>query len=416
MMAWRALALATAVALAGAVGTLVAGAIVGMDAGELAHLAALIAPALAVTVVAIALARSLLTGASMRQSMVAIAIVGAVAAIGNLAVLARRMAVNGHDATTVAVLFLYAAAAGVGAALALARSRERAVERLAEDARRLGGGELDARVGELGAGPELDTLARTLDEMAERLQEAQHRERTAEATRRDLVTAVSHDLRTPLSSLRAMVEAIDERVVDDPETVRRYAGEMRRSVEQLVVMVDDLFELVQLDAGAIEAETRRARLGDVISSAIAAVEVQAREKGLSLVAEMHGAQDTPCSPRLTRVLQTLLANAVRHTPSDGAVRIEAHRSGDRLELAVADTGEGIPREDLTRVFEPFFRAEPSRHGAGAGLGLALAKRIVEGLGGEISAESDPAAGARFALTLPTTSSAPAGFHSPTRPL
>jgi signal transduction histidine kinase len=400
-MGWRALALATGVALAGAVGSLAAGAMVGMDAGELAHLAALIAPALLATVVAIALARLLLARAPIGQGMTAIAVVGAVAAIANLVVLARLMVVDPHDATTLVVLILYSAGAGVGAALALARSRARAVDRLAEGARRLGEGELGARIGELGAGPELDTLARTLDEMAERLAGALEREREAERTRRDLVTAVSHDLRTPLASLRAMVEAIDDAVVDDPPTLRRYTAEMRRSVAQLVAMVDDLFELVQLDAGAIAAETSRARLGEVVRSAVAMVELAAEEKGLRLEAALdRAAEDAPCSPRLARVLQNLLVNAVRHTPADGTVRIEARRADGALEVAVADTGEGIAPEDLERVFEPFFRADAARHGSGAGLGLALARRIVETLGGTIRAERRPAGGSRFAVTLP----------------
>jgi len=399
-MGWRALALAAIVAVAGAAGSLIAGAAVGMDAGELAHLTALIVPALAVTLVAIAASRALLGRASMRQSMASVAIIGTVAAITNLVVLARQMVVDPHDATTLSVLFLYAAGAGVGAALALAGSRARAVDRLVEDARRLGEGRLDARIGNLGAGPELDALGSTLDAMAERLRATQELERRAESTRRDLVTAVSHDLRTPLASLRAMVEALDEGVVSDPETTRRYAGEMRRSVSQLVAMVDDLFEFAQLDAGAIEAETRRARLGEVVRSAVAAVESHAEQKGLSLVSDLREAEDAPCSPRLIRVIQNLLINAVRHTPADGSVRVEAWRSGDGIEVAVVDTGEGISPEDLPRVFDPFFRGDPARHGAGAGLGLALAKRIVEALGGTISVESGPAKGARFAFTLP----------------
>jgi signal transduction histidine kinase len=182
--------------------------------------------------------------------------------------------------------------------------------------------------------------------------------------------------------------------------MRRYSREMRRSVHQLVAMVDDLFELAQLDAGAIEAETRRARLDEIVGSAVAAVELQAQEKGLSLVADLSGAEDASCSPRLVRVIQNLLVNAVRHTPADGTVRVEARSSRDRLEVSVVDTGEGIAPEDLPRVFDPFFRGDPARHGPGSGLGLALAKRIVEGLGGEITAESRPSSGARFAVTLP----------------
>ncbi len=399
-MGWRGLALLLVVAGVGALGTLATGAAMGMHASELAHLAALMAPALVVTLVAIAVARPLLARSSMRQSLVAVAIVGAVVGLANLVVLARQMFVSDLDATTLGVLFLYSTGAGMGAALALARARSRAVARLAETARALGEGDIDARVGHLEGGPELDTLAVTLDDMATKLQAAMERERRIERTRRDLVTAVSHDLRTPLSSLRAMVEAIEEGVIDDAPSLRLYVVEMRRSVSQLVSMVDDLFEMVQLDEGAIETETHRARLVEIVSSALAAVEVQAREKRLSLVTNLNGAEDAPCSPRMTRVLQNLLVNAVRHTPADGTVRVRASSSPDWLEVAVEDTGEGMAPEDLAQVFEPFFRADPARSGAGAGLGLALARRIVESLGGRIEAESRPAVGSRFSVQLP----------------
>ena len=231
---------------------------------------------------------------------------------------------------------------------------------------------------------------------------ARESETQAEQMRRDLIVAVSHDLRTPLASLRAMVEAIDDGVVQDPSTVRRYAGEMRRSVEQLVTMVDDLFELTQLDAGAIRAETTRASLDDVVRSALAAIEPTAQLKGVEIVADLGAAVGATCSPRLVRVLQNLLVNAVRHTPSDGTIRIEAV-SGDRvLTVAVEDTGEGIAAADLERVFEPFFRADRARSGTGAGLGLALAQRIVTAMGGSIEAESRLDVGSRFAVELPAS--------------
>ena len=401
MKNWRALVLLAAVAAVGATGTFVVGAATGMGSSELRHLAAYVVPALLVTVAAMWVTGRLLTRASLAQRFVVVGALGAAVALANLWVLSRQMFVSEHDATLLGVLLLYSVGAGIGAAVVTARSSARAVRSLTATAGALRDGDLDARAGQIEGGPELDVLAATLDDMAARLQGAQERERQIEATRRDLVTAVSHDLRTPLASLRAMVEAIDERVVDDPESMRRYAAEMRRSVRQLGAMVDDLFELAQLDAGAIETETHRARLGEVVSTAVATVELQAEEKGLSLVAELNGADDAPCSPRLARVIQNLLVNAVRHTPADGSVRIEARHSADALEVAVADTGEGIAPQDLARVFDPFFRADPARHGAGAGLGLALAKRIVEALGGEISAESEPSHGARFAVTLPT---------------
>lgn len=236
--------------------------------------------------------------------------------------------------------------------------------------------------------------------VAARRQAAAERERLAERQRQDLLIAVSHDLRTPLAGLRAAVEAIDDGVVADPSTVERYVAEMRRAVDALVVLVDDLFELMQIDAGAILAETERARIADVVDSALAACDPEALGKGLAVETRLNGAGEAPCSPRVTRVVQNLLQNAIRHTPPDGTVRIEARMLGDRVELAVEDNGEGIAPEALDRVFEPFWRGDSARSGPGAGLGLALAKRIVDALGGEITVESRPTRGSRFAVILP----------------
>lgn len=336
----------------------------------------------------------------MRARFVGVALLAAVIAIANIGVLTLRMTVSEHDATLVTVLLLYSAAAGVAGALAVARTSSSAVDRLGRAARRLGDGDLDARVGSLDAGPELDRLGATLDDMATKLQAAQQRERQAEAMRRDLITTVSHDLRTPLASLRAMVEAIDDGIVSDPPSVTRYSGEMRRSVAQLSGMVDDLFELTQLDAGAIESETVRADLKRLVADAMATVAVEAEAKGLNLVSAVDGVEGVRCSPRLARVLQNLLSNAVQHTPADGTVRVEVNRLGDHVHLSVEDDGQGIPPDDISRVFDPFFRGDPARSGPGAGLGLALARRIVEALGGRISAETMQGAGARFAVELP----------------
>ncbi len=400
MRSWRAATLVAAITAAGALGTLAVGAARGMRGEDLIHLVAFLMPALLATVLAMAIARPLLSRATVRQRFIAVATVAAVSSLVNLFVLAQLMFVSEHDATLVGILLVYSMGAGVGAGLVLARESTRGIKRLADTAQALGEGDLHARAGSLNAGPELETLAVTLGEMAERLEAAAMRERAVEASRRDLMSAVSHDLRTPLASLRAMVEAIDEGIVDDAPSLRRYAKEMRNSVNELVGMVDDLFELTQLEAGAIETETERARLSDVVRSAVATVQVQAAEKGLMLRTNLNGAGDALCSPWLTRVLQNLLVNAVRHTPSDGTVRIEAHRTSQALELSVTDTGEGIRADDLPHVFEPFFRADPARSGEGAGLGLALTKRIVETLGGHIDVESSAKMGARFAIKLP----------------
>jgi signal transduction histidine kinase len=372
----------------------------GMSIGEVAHLGLLLLPAVAATAVATVAARPLLARASVRARLVAVAGVAAAVSLANLVVLARLMFVSAHDAVLVGTLVVYSVGAGVGAALAASRGTAAAVDRLGQAAGELGDGNLDVRVGPLGAGPELEALAEALDRMASRLQSALAAERVAESRRRDLITAVSHDLRTPLAGLRAMVEAIEDGVVDDPPTMRRYAIEMRRQVGTVTDLVDDLFELAAVDAGAIRAETERARLEDVVGAAVVACEPQAAAKGLVVERRLDGAGGMACSPRLVRVFQNLLQNAIRHTPADGSIWIEAHRRSGGLEVAVVDTGEGLPPEAADRVFEPFWRGDAARSAPGSGLGLALAKRIVEALGGDIRAESEPARGSRFAVLLP----------------
>jgi signal transduction histidine kinase len=229
--------------------------------------------------------------------------------------------------------------------------------------------------------------------------DARARERRLETQRHDLITAVSHDLRTPLASLRAMAEAIDEGVVEDPPTLRRYGMQIRRSTESLGTLVDDLFELVQLEPQAIAAEARRATVEEVVDAALTACGADAQRKGLRLETKLDGAATVACSPRLGRVMQNLVQNAIRHTPADGTVRVEAERHRGTLRLTVSDNGEGIPADALTRVFDPFWRGDASRTSEGSGLGLAITKRIVEALGGEIEVTSEPGRGSRFAVML-----------------
>jgi signal transduction histidine kinase len=398
--AWHAPAAIVVIVAVGIGASIAVGAATGMPGSELASIVRLLVPAAVASLLAAIVVARPLARVSLRQRFVAVALVGVAVALANIALLASAMFVSEHDAALLTVLLVAAASVGAAAGVVVARASDDAIRRLTSTARRLGDGDLEARTGRLDAGPELETLGRTLDEMAERLGAAQRREREAERMRRDLITTVSHDLRTPLASLRAMTEAIHDGVVDDEPTLVRYRSEMHRSVRQLADMVDDLFELTQLDAGAIEAERERAHVADVAERAFAAVAGSAATKGLSLEAELNDAADVACSPRVARVLQNLLINAVRHTPADGSVRLVAAVESDRLRLAVIDSGAGISASDLEHVFDPFFRADPARSGPGAGLGLALAKRIVEALGGDIIAESEPGRGSRFQVDIP----------------
>jgi signal transduction histidine kinase len=386
-------------AAGGAVGSLVLAAAAGMPGNDVLQLAVLLLPAVGGSVAITAIAERALARASFRRRLVAVTLAGIAVAMVNLVALALLMFVSGHDALVMAILLAYAAIVGIASGLALARKPTVAVAHLAATAATLARGDLDARAGPVGGGPELEALARSMDEMAERVQASRSREREAEALRRDLITAVSHDLRTPLAGLQAMSEAIQDGVVEDPPTLRRYATEISRAVGSLAALVDDLFELTQLDPESIRQETRRARLADVVASAVAACGPQATEKGLRVETHLGGADGALCSPRLVRVLQNLLQNAIRHTPADGSVRVEAQQGPEGLEVVVQDTGEGIAPEALSRVFDPFWRGDAARASPGSGLGLALSRRIVRALGGDIRVESERDRGSRFALLV-----------------
>jgi signal transduction histidine kinase len=399
------LALTTVAALGGALATLGI-ALLALGRTDAEHLLLPLAVAVVMTVAVTAIATRGLASRSLRARFTAVAAFATLIGLVNLAVLAWLMVVTEKDALLIGALLAYSTAAAIGAGLATARSSSDAVEQLADASRRMASGDLAARAGEVGGGREFQSLAVSLDTMASRLERSLEAERLAEAQRRDLVIAVSHDLRTPLAGLRAMAEAIDDGVVADPATVRLYAGRMRDLVESLGTLIDDLFEFVQLDAGAIAAETERARVADVIDSAVAACDGQATEKGLSLRTELGDAAAASCSPRLTRVVQNLLQNAIRHTPADGTVVILARRDGERLELAVEDSGDGVDPEAAEHIFEPFWRGDSARASDGSGLGLALAKRIVESLEGTIEVSPAPDHGARFAVWVPKAADGP----------
>jgi len=398
----RGLLLLLGVGTVGAAGTFLVGAAVGMHAGELVHLGLLIVPALVATVVVTAVAGRILAATSMRTHLLVVALAGAALGLGNLAALSRTMFVSSHDATAVAVLLCYSVGIGVGAAIALARSSIQAVDRVTSVARSWADGDLDHRIGSVTASAEIERLAATLDSVVDRLQSAIAREREAEGERRDLITAVSHDLRTPLAGLRAMVEALDDGVVNDLVVVRRYTGEMRRAVESLAGLVDDLFELVQLDArhGPADAGAGLVALNEIVRTALRACSIAANDAGVHVSTNLDGAGGAPVPPRLERVVQNLLQNAIQHTPPSGSVCIRATVSNGWLSFDVIDTGTGIAPDMLPRVFEPFWRADAARSSPGSGLGLALAKKIVDAIGGRLDVQSTPGTGSRFTVRLP----------------
>ncbi|MGC4878261.1 sensor histidine kinase [Micromonospora sp. DT43] len=235
--------------------------------------------------------------------------------------------------------------------------------------------------------------------------QARERERRVEKGRRDLVAWVSHDLRTPLAGLRAMAEALEDRVVDDPATVAEYHRRIRLQTDRMTRLVDDLFELSRINAGALRLTLSAVPLGEVVSDALAGTAQLAKARRIRLVAAESGWPTVLASePELARVVGNLLLNAVHYTPSDGTVRVDAGRESDAAWLAIADTCGGIPEHDLPRLFDVAFRGEPARtprpggEGSG-GLGLAIVRGLVEAHGGRVDVQN-VVGGCRFVVRLP----------------
>lgn len=233
-------------------------------------------------------------------------------------------------------------------------------------------------------------------------QDAREKERQAEASRRDLIAWVSHDLRSPLAGMRAMAEALEDGVVNDRATVTEYHRRMRTETDRMASLVDDLFELSRINSGTLRLKLTDVSLGDVVSDAVAAAEPLAKTRGIRLISHTEQwPQVTASAPDLSRVVANLLLNAIRFTPSDGMVTVTGGHDRDGGGwLAVSDTCGGIPDSDLPRVFDMAFRGAKARTpGDGGGLGLAIVRGLVEAHGGRVAVENITG-GCRFLVHLP----------------
>jgi signal transduction histidine kinase len=341
----------------------------------------------------------------VQLTVVALAPVAAVG-VGAMAA-AQAMFLSRHDLDTLLVILLAAGTVGGMVALLLGRRMSAAGRSLGEAARRIGHGDLKAKFAETDTA-EFAALAEELDQMARSLDDAREKERTLEASRRELTAWVSHDLRTPLAGIRAMAEALEDGVVDDQETIGRYYRTLRIESERLAHLVDDLFELSVINAGALRLQLERVSLGDLVSDAISAAVPSARARGIRVEGQLKVAvpELDLSPPEVARVLRNLLDNAIQHTPRDGAVWVEAGMDGAVAYVTVGDECGGIPDRVLARVFDLAFRGEPARTpgaNGGAGLGLVIARGIVEAHHGEITVRNE-GPGCAFTVRLPLSQS------------
>lgn len=347
------------------------------------------------------IALRLLSRRSLVLSTTVVALIGVVGVLAAALVAARSMFLSSHDLGVLLVVCLVAGAVGVLTAVVLARAVVAGSQALGVAAAAM----VDGTYTSAGTLPsELAALDRKLAETSERLDESRRRERALEESRRELVSWISHDLRTPLAGIRAMAEALEDGIAGDDETVARYHSGVRREADRLAGMVDDLFELSRINASALSLTLEEVSLSDLVSDAVASAAAVASAKGVLLEAGPY--DDLPpvegSVRELGRVLRNLLSNAIRHTPADGVVSVRAGVDGVGAYLEVSDACGGIPSEDLPRVFDIAFRGTAARtpgDDGGAGLGLAIARGLVEAHRGDISIAND-GPGCRVLVRLP----------------
>ena len=334
----------------------------------------------------------LLRRTSLRWQPLGVAVVAVAAVVAGVIGTARAMFLSDHDFHVVLTVLAVAGLVAVVFAVLVGATVVHWSRSLAEDARRFGE---SGRFESAGGGPvEFQAVSSELTRTSERLAESRARETRLEESRRELVSWVSHDLRTPLAGLRAMTEALEDGLAEEPQ---RYHRQMRSEVDRMVRMVDDLFELSRIHAGLIPLDVQTVELGDLVSEAIAGADPVARAKGVRLGGAVEPGVLVRADPAgLSRVVANLVMNAIRHTPADGSVEITGRSVPEGIELSVADGCGGIPADDLARVFDVAWRGSHARTPAddsGAGLGLAIVKGVVE--------VRNQAPGCRFLVRLPS---------------
>nr|MDP9469471.1 HAMP domain-containing histidine kinase [Chloroflexota bacterium] len=288
-------------------------------------------------------------------------LVGVLVALLNIVPTTLVMFLSPHDRGLVLLLLAYALAIALVFTSLMSASIAASLGDIRASAARMAAGDLSVRV-PVASERELAELGTVFNAMAARLEAAFARQRELEEARQGLIAAVSHDLRTPLASLRVMVEAIIDGVADDPVTIRRYLGAMQRETVSLGRLIDDLFEMARLDAGPIGLRLEPSPITALIGTTLESMEAQANLQGIDLRAQfdpnLHLVVVDP--DRVQRVLYNLVQNALRHTPADGTVTVEAIDLGTDVQVNVGDTGEGIASNHLPHVFEPFYRGDPAR--------------------------------------------------------
>jgi signal transduction histidine kinase len=298
---------------------------------------------------------------------------------------------------------------GVGAAvtaLAIFRPTHNRLRALEEAATALGQGRTDVRAVE-GGGDEVSSLARTFNRMAQDLEARATALSASDRARRQLLADVSHELMTPLTAIRGYTETLGmtDLALDEPTKVR-YLSIIGEETQKLEELIGDLLDLARLEGGGGTLAFKQVAVADLFGRVADRHGPTLRDRQITVSQRIVPAdlEIWGDAQRLEQALQNLAANAIRHTPEGGSVELSAHIAADGVHLTVADSGTGIPAEHLPRLFDRFYKVDPSRHvgpsATGSGLGLSIVRAIVERHGGRITAANAPSGGAMFEIVLP----------------
>jgi signal transduction histidine kinase len=349
----------------------------------------------------------LLRRTSLVVQMCVLVLAAIASVVASMVGVANQMYLSDHDLTVAVAVAAISGVVSLALVAVLGWIVARNSRQLSTAARRIGAGERLESAGRY-SNSELNALADELVSTSAKLAESREREQRIEASRRELIAWISHDLRTPLAGIRAMAEALEDGIAPDPG---RYHRQMRIQVDQLSGMVDDLFELSKIDSDGLRLSLKEVSLSDIVSDTVA--DLRPASRGRDIRVEAPLAQDlvVMADPReLSRAIGNLLMNAIQHTPEGTPITVAVDLVDDRAMVSVIDAGGGIDEADLDRVFEPAWRGSkartPSLHdgrSAGAGLGLAIVKGIMSAHRGEVAVRNVPG-GCRFDLLLPRDAS------------
>jgi signal transduction histidine kinase len=321
----------------------------------------------------------------------------------NVWITAQLMFASLHDLRLATILLLFAGGIAMIFGVFFAETLTERITRLNAAAQQIAQGQLGSRVPEEGR-DELAQLAANFNAMADQLEKAEQKQHELDTLRRDLLAWVGHDLQTPLASIRAIVEALADGVVEDPATAQRYLTTAKKDIQSLSTLIDDLFQMAQLEAGGLQLDVTPGSISDLISDTLESFSELAKRREICLDGKVEPGIDpvTMDAQRIGRVLINLVDNALRFTNAGGSIHLQARSNGNEIRVEVLNTGSGIAAEDLPHVFERFYRGDKSRSrsSGGAGLGLAIAKGIVEAHRGQIGVASQPGDLTRFFFTLP----------------